>query len=230
MRLVFATGNKGKLREAEEILGADYEILSPGQAGVSGEAEENGSTFKENSLLKAQHLYGLTALDCFADDSGLEVDALGGAPGIYSARYAALPFTSFPADPRELLEVPGTPDHIFSANIDKLLSELGKRSGFGGMPVESRAPLCVYPGKARFRCVLTLILGGQPHFFEGTVEGRIATGRAGCGGFGYDPVFVPDMYPDRTVAELSEDAKNAISHRGVALRKMAAWLKEQGAV
>lgn len=211
MELIFATGNKGKLREAEEILGRGYRILSPEEAGVSAEVEETGKTFKENSLLKALHLYGLTGKDCFADDSGLEVDALGGAPGIYSARYAAMPFKSFPADPRDLVELPGTPDHIFSANIDKLLAELERLDAF--------------EGKARFRCVATLMLGGEPHFFEGAVEGRIARQRSGNGGFGYDPVFIPDAYPDRTIAEIPEDAKNAISHRGVALRRMAAWLR-----
>ncbi len=200
-KLVFATGNPGKLREAREILGAAFEVLSPADAGVSGEAEETGSTFKENSLLKAQYLFDRCGLACFADDSGLEVDDLGGAPGIYSARYAS--------------------DHNFADNIDRVLTELTQ---LGSVP---SAP-GTFPGKARFRCVATLILPGrEPVFFDGAVEGRIARRRCGAGGFGYDPVFVADAYPDRTIAELPEDVKNGISHRGVALRKMAAWLAEQ---
>ena len=190
MDLVFATGNAGKLREAAEILGPGYRVLSPAEVGLQGfDVEETGSTFRENSLLKAQALWHACGLPCFADDSGLEVDALGGAPGIYSARYAS--------------------DHNFASNIDRLLSELANE--------DNRT--------ARFRCVVTLITeDGKPRFFDGACEGRIARERHGAGGFGYDPVFVTDLYPNLTMAELSEDAKNAISHRGVALRLMAAWL------
>ena len=105
MDLVFATGNAGKLREAAEILGAGYRVLSPADVGHPGfDVEETGTTFRENSLLKAQALWQACGLPCFADDSGLEVDALGGAPGIYSARYAS--------------------DHNFASNIDRLLAEL----------------------------------------------------------------------------------------------------------
>lgn len=190
MDLVFATGNAGKLREAAEILGPAYRVLSPADVGLAGfDVEETGTTFRENSLLKARALWQACGLPCFADDSGLEVDALGGAPGIYSARYAS--------------------DHNFASNIDRLLAELNG--------VEDR--------RGRFRCVVTLILSdGKPRFFDGACEGRIARERHGAGGFGYDPVFVPDLYPNLTMAELSEDAKNAISHRGVALRLMAAYL------
>ncbi|MCR5758974.1 MAG: RdgB/HAM1 family non-canonical purine NTP pyrophosphatase [Bacteroidales bacterium] len=198
MKIYFATGNSGKLREAREILGPSFEVLSPLDAGVEGEAEETGATFIENSLLKAQFLFDRLGESCFADDSGLEVDALGGAPGIYSARYAS--------------------DHNFADNIDRLLSELEKI--YGTSDSEE-----TFPGAARFRCVTTLILpDGVPHYFEGTVEGRIARRRHGDGGFGYDPVFVPDAFPCKTIAELPEDVKNGISHRGVALRKMADWL------
>lgn len=190
MDLVFATGNAGKLREAAEILGPGFRVLSPADVGLAGfDVEETGTTFRENSLLKARALWQACGLPCFADDSGLEVDALGGAPGIYSARYAS--------------------DHNFASNIDRLLAELNE--------VEDRS--------GRFRCVVTLILpDGKPHFFDGACEGSIARERHGAGGFGYDPVFVPDLYPNLTMAELSEDAKNAISHRGVALRLMATYL------
>ena len=121
------------------------------------------------------------------------MDALGGAPGVHSARYA-------------------TEGHDFEANIDKLLAELEKHPG--------------EPRTARFRSVVTLIFKGEYHFFEGTLEGVIAMARRGGNGFGYDPVFIPDEYPDNTVAELDDETKNSISHRGKALRAMADWLRE----
>lgn len=194
MKIIFATGNMGKLREAQEILGPDYELVTPAAMGITEDIPETGDTLKENSIQKAMYLYERTGLDCFADDTGLEVDALGGAPGVHSARYA-------------------TDGHDFNANCEKLLNELSKRPG------EART--------ARFRSVVTLIVGGEMHFFEGTMEGSIATVKAGCGGFGYDPVFISDLYPGRTVAELPEETKNEISHRGKALRAMAGWLKNR---
>lgn len=205
MKLIFATGNKGKLREAQEILGPDYELVTPASLGITEDIEETGETLEENSLIKARYLYERTGLDCFADDTGLEVDALGGAPGVHTARYAS------EVALRDGLPVP--PSHDFEANITTLLRELGSRPG------EART--------ARFRSVVTLITGGGVHTFEGVLEGSIATEKAGCGGFGYDPVFIADEYPDRTVAEISEEAKNAISHRGKALRAMAEWLRQR---
>lgn len=209
MKLVFATGNKGKLREAGEILGSEFELLSSAQAGITEDVEETGLTLEENSILKAEFIYSRTGLDCFADDTGLEVDALGGAPGVFTARYAG-------------------EGCCFDDNMNKLLAELAAldeatRAGFTGDT--SAAPSV--PRTARFRSVVTLILNGEKHFFEGVMEGRIALQKAGCGGFGYDPVFIADAYPDRTVAELPEEVKNAISHRGQALRAMAAWLKSE---
>lgn len=192
MKIVFATGNKGKLREAAEILGGGFALLSPAELGITEDIEETGDTLKENSIIKADYIHARTGLDCFADDTGLEVDALGGAPGVHSARYA-------------------TERHDFEANIDKLLAELAKHPG--------------EPRTARFRSVVTLIWKGERHFFEGALEGVIAPARKGDNGFGYDPVFIPDCYPDRTVAELDDEAKNAISHRGKALRAMAEWLR-----
>jgi len=193
MKIIFATANKGKLREAAEILGPDFEVVSPAEMGIYDDIEETGCTLKENSIIKAEYIYSRTGLDCFSDDSGLEVDALDGAPGIHSARYA-------------------TDGHDFEANINKLLDELKKR-----------------PGKertARFRTVITLIMNGEKHFFEGTMEGRIAFERSGDKGFGYDPVFIADRYPDKTIAEYDDDIKNSISHRGQALRKMMEWLRD----
>ena len=193
MKIVFATANAGKLREAAEVLGPGFEIVPPASLGITEDIPETGSTLQENSLQKAQYLFERTGRPSFADDTGLEVDALGGAPGIYSARYAG-------------------PGHDNQANMAKLLAELVR--------LEDRT--------ARFHTVVTLILAdGEPRFFEGTCEGSIARGKRGNGGFGYDPVFLPDAYPGRTLAEVSEEEKNAVSHRGGAVRAMAAWLKSR---
>ncbi len=191
MKIIFATANAGKLREAAEVLGPGFEIVSPASLGITEDIPETGSTLQENSLQKARYLFERTGLPCFADDTGLEVDALGGAPGIYSARYAG-------------------PGHDHQKNMDKLLAELNR--------LEDR--------RARFKTVVTLILAdGVPRFFEGVCEGSIAREKRGTGGFGYDPVFLPDAYPGRTLAEVSEEEKNAVSHRGRAIRAMAAWFK-----
>ena len=199
-RLIFATANPGKLREAREILEPHgFEVVSPYDLGLTKEqvdVEETGKTFEENAIIKVQNLWRLTGLPCFADDSGLVVDALGGAPGIYSARYASLDGSG--------------EDHNFASNIDKLLHNL--------QGVTDR--------KARFVCVVALALPSAGiKTFKGTCEGRIAFEPAGCGGFGYDPVFIADAYPDRTLAEVAESAKHAISHRGNALAAMVDALK-----
>ena len=195
MKLYFATANPHKIREASEILGPGIKLASPFDAGLSGDIPETGNTLEENSIQKARYVYEHLGADCFADDTGLEVEALGGAPGVHTARYAG--------DSREP-----------SANMDKLLRELALLG-----PGASR--------RARFRTCVTLILDGKEHFFEGVMEGRIAYEKAGCGGFGYDPVFIADACPDRTVAEISEDRKNAISHRGNALRALAEYLEDK---
>lgn len=197
MKIVFATGNIHKLREVGEILGPGFQLVMPRDLGVTEDIPETGETLKENSIQKAEYLHDKLGCDCFADDTGLEVDALGGAPGVYSARYAG----------------DAANDHNFDANMDKLLAELAK------LPEGT-------PRTARFKSVITLIINGEKHFFEGTMEGRIAFKKAGCGGFGYDPVFIPDEYPDRTVAELPEETKNEISHRGKSTRAMAQWLHD----
>jgi XTP/dITP diphosphohydrolase len=195
MKIVFATGNKGKLREASEILGDGFELVTPADFGITEDIPETGDTLKENSLQKAQYLYDKCGCDCFADDTGLEVDALGGAPGVYTARYAG-------------------EGKDFNANMDKVLYELS----ILGEGVTRRA---------RFKSVITLMIGGQPHYFEGTLEGVIAHEKSGNGGFGYDPIFIADEYPGMTLADITEEQKNEISHRGKALRAMAAWLKSQ---
>ena len=193
LKIIFATGNKGKLREAAEILGDGFELVSPASLGITEDIEETGETLEENSVIKAEYLYRRTGMNCFADDTGLEVDALGGAPGVHSARYA-------------------TEGHDFNANMDKLLFELSKHPG--------------EPRTARFRSVVTLILDGVVHQFEGIMDGEIAREKSGNGGFGYDPIFMPYEYPGLTAADISEEQKNEISHRGKALRAMAAFLHE----
>ena len=207
MKIIFATGNKGKLREAAEVLGPGYEVVSPADLGIFEEIPETGSSLQENSLQKAQYLFERTGLPCFADDTGLEVDALDGAPGIYSARYAG-------------------PNHDSNANMDKLLAELEVRRSGSANDGPTGSANDETGRRARFHTVVTLILtDGQPRFFEGVCAGAIAREKSGCGGFGYDPIFLPDAYPGRTLAEVSEAEKNAVSHRGKAIRAMADWLK-----
>ena len=194
MKLTFATGNSGKLREASEILGDGFELVSLSDVGITEDIPETGDTLRDNSIQKAQYLYERIGCDCFADDTGLEVDALGGAPGVYTARYAG-------------------EDKDFNKNMDKVLLELQ------GLEGEAR--------KARFKSVITLIINGERHLFEGTLEGVIAHEKSGNGGFGYDPIFIADEYPGLTLADITEEQKNEISHRGKALRAMAEWLKSQ---
>ena len=198
MKLLFATANKNKLREAAEILGDMVQVISPSELNINADVEETGETLQDNSILKARTLYDLSGLDCFADDTGLEVEVLNGAPGVLTARYAAC----FPG---------GALPHDSEANMNRLLEELSEYS-----TPESR--------RARFRTVITLIYEGRQYCFEGIVSGTIAQGKAGNGGFGYDPIFIPDGFGGRTMAEISEDEKNAISHRGRALRSMAEFL------
>ena len=207
MKLVFATGNSGKLREASEILGESFQLVSLAEVGITEDIPETGNTLRANSIQKAQYLYEKVGCNCFADDTGLEVDALGGAPGVYTARYAG-------------------DDKDFNKNMDKVLYEL--------QVIESEARMAQMLGlktkkvsrRARFKSVVTLIIDGKIHLFEGTLEGEIARKKSGNGGFGYDPIFIADEFPGQTLADISEEQKNDISHRGKALRHMAQWLKE----
>ena len=207
MKLVFATGNGGKLREASEILGKGFELVSLADVGISEDIPETGKTLRANSLQKAQHLYEKIGCNCFADDTGLEVDALGGAPGVYTARYAG-------------------DDKDFNRNMDKVLYELSVLETDAHMAADMGLKMKPVSRRARFKSVVTLIVDGQIKIFEGTLEGVISRTKSGNGGFGYDPIFIADEYPGQTLADISEDEKNAISHRGKALRAMAAWLHE----
>ena len=208
MKLVFATGNSGKLREASEILGEGFELVSLAQVGITEDIPETGKTLSANSLLKAQYLYDRIGCNCFADDTGLEVDALGGAPGVYTARYAG-------------------EDKDWNQNMDKVLHELQILETEASMAASLGLKMKPVSRRARFKSVITLIINGEKHMFEGTLEGVIAREKSGNGGFGYDPIFIADEYPGLTLADITEEQKNEISHRGKALRAMAEWLKSQ---
>ncbi|MBO5808789.1 MAG: RdgB/HAM1 family non-canonical purine NTP pyrophosphatase [Bacteroidales bacterium] len=208
MKLTFATGNSGKLREASEILGEGFELVSLAEAGITEDIPETGNTLRANSIQKARYLYDKTGCDCFADDTGLEVDALGGAPGVYTARYAG-------------------DDKDFNKNMDKVLYELQRMEAESSMAAGVGLKTKPVSRKARFKSVITLIINGSLHLFEGNLEGVIARSKSGNGGFGYDPIFIADEYPGLTLADITEEQKNEISHRGKALRAMAEWLKSQ---
>lgn len=189
MKIVFATNNKHKLEEIKDILGKDFEIVSLAEIGCHEDIPETGLTLEENARQKSTYIVEHYNHDCFADDTGLEVDALNGEPGVHSARYAE-----------------GT-DHDSEANMRKLLSKMAN--------VKDRT--------ARFRTVISLIINGVEHQFEGRVEGRIATEKHGKEGFGYDPIFIPEGY-NKSFAELGEEVKNQISHRARAVKKLAEYL------
>jgi XTP/dITP diphosphohydrolase len=185
-RVVLATGNAGKQREFAALLAPlGFEIVTQASLGIAS-AEETGSTFEDNALLKARHASRAARLPALADDSGIEVDALGGRPGVFSARFAG----------------PGASD---TDNNTLLLSELA------GQPAESR--------RARYRCVIAYVRFADdpaPLYARGAWEGYIALEPAGTGGFGYDPLFVPEGMTV-TAAQMPAADKNAVSHRGVAL-------------
>ena len=191
MKLIFATNNAHKREEAQAILGPSFQVVTPASLGFPGDLAETHDTLRGNSIQKACAVWNLFQADCFADDTGLEVDALDGAPGVYSARYAGS-------------------DKDPAANRRRLLKELE------GRPFAERT--------ARFRCVVSLIQNGVLHVFEGTCEGHIALQESeGVQGFGYDSIFVPDGL-DRTIAEISIEEKNQLSHRGKAMRLLQCHL------
>ena len=188
MKIVFATNNAHKLAEVQAVLGDAYELVTPRMCGVEEEIPENQPTLEGNASEKSHYLRARTGLDCFADDTGLEVEALDGAPGVHSARYAS-------------------DGHDFAANNRLLLRNLEGQTN----------------RRARFRTVISLLLGGEEHLFEGVVQGRIIDHEQGSEGFGYDPLFIPDGY-DRTFAQMTTEQKNAVSHRARAVRKLADYL------
>lgn len=189
--VVFASHNAGKIKEIKELLQPFGINVKSALDMELPDVEETGSTFAENSLLKSQTIAELTGLPCIADDSGLCVDALNGAPGVYSARYA--------------------PNRDFDKGMEKLLAEMAQS------PNKSR--------KAHFSCVISLAFpNGGYELFEGRVDGYIAAEKQGSGGFGYDPLFIPDGFA-KSFAQMSKDEKNQMSHRGRAVEKLKAYLK-----
>ena len=196
MKIVFATNNEHKLSEIRSILADSMEVLSLADIGCHVDIPETGNTLEENALQKAQYVYDHYHLSVFADDTGLEVNALGGAPGVHTARYA------------------GGEGHDSEANTRKLLHEL---SGVADRKARFRTAIAL---------LLLPQEGEQPvqKLFEGVVEGEITTEKRGEKGFGYDPVFKPEGY-DGTFAELGVDVKNHISHRARAVKKLCEYLK-----
>lgn len=207
--LVLASNNAHKLEEIRAILGNDFDIKSLNDIGCYDDIPETGATFRDNALQKAKYVKEHFGYDCFADDSGLEVEALNGEPGVFSARYAA-----------KNGHTPSAADKD-NANMDTLLQKLAS------LPASQPSAFSAdsHPTwKACFRTSIALIYAGEEHFFDGIVNGRIITEKRGTGGFGYDPIFIPEGY-DQTFAELGNDVKNGISHRARAVAKLAQFLK-----
>ena len=201
MKIVFATNNRNKLAEIRSILGDRFEIVSLKDIGCDVDIPETGTTLEENAMQKARYIYDNYGLSVFADDTGLEVDALGGAPGIYSARYA------------------GGAGHDSEANMTKLLAELGENNNRKARFRTVIALLLKNDSAADNNRTKP-----DEQLFEGIAEGEIIRERRGGEGFGYDPIFMPQGY-DKTFAELGLDIKNKISHRAKAVERLAEYLK-----
>jgi XTP/dITP diphosphohydrolase len=190
MELVFATANQNKAKEIQTLIPSAVKIKSLNDINCVEDIPETQTTIEGNASQKAFYVFEKYKVNCFADDTGLEVEALNGRPGVLSARYAG-----------EMKDA--------NANMDKILLELAG--------VENR--------KARFKTVISLVINGKEHLFEGIVDGVVLTHKLGAEGFGYDPIFVPNGY-DKTFAELSIAEKNKISHRARAVNKLVEYLNQ----
>lgn len=188
--ICFATNNANKLRELQNMLAADFKVLGLKDIGCDVDIPETSETIEGNSLLKAEYVWEHYQIDCFADDTGLEITALNGEPGVYSARYAGIPKND-------------------QHNIAKVLENLKGKAD----------------RSAQFKTVITLMQAGKAIQFEGIAKGTMRAELSGAKGFGYDPVFEPAGY-DITFAEMSMEEKNAISHRGKAVRKLVNYLTQ----
>lgn len=188
MKILLATQNRNKVKEIAELLDERFQLLDLNDFPVNEDLPETGDTFAANALQKARYVFDKFGIPTIADDSGIEADALNGAPGIYSARYAGEE-----KDPEK--------------NMNKLLNEMAVHSN----------------KTARFRCAMAFISEQGEYVFEGKIEGKIILERRGNGGFGYDPVFIPEGY-DLTFSELSSEVKNKISHRAIAMQKLVNFL------
>ncbi len=190
-KIVFATNNKNKAEEVQALLGPAYKVLTLEDIGCQEDIPETAGTLDGNAKQKAAYVYNKYGMNCFADDTGLEVESLGGEPGIYSARYAGSQRNS-------------------EDNMALLLQKMEGKTN----------------RNARFRTVVALVIDGEYSFFEGIAEGEITTEKSGVKGFGYDPIFLPKNQ-SKTFAELTKTAKNKISHRGKAVRKLINYLKNR---
>jgi len=188
-KLVFATNNQHKTEEIRLALKGQYEVLNLADIGCDADIPETADTFEGNASLKSKYVVDHFNLDCFADDSGLEVEAINNEPGVFSARYGGS---------RDSLE-------NIKLVLKKMEGEVNR--------------------KARFKTVISLMLEGENHLFEGIVNGIIREDLSGSNGFGYDPIFQPDGY-NITFAQMDMKEKNKISHRAIALKKMIDFLKE----
>lgn len=201
MEIIFATGNANKLKEVKALLGEQFQIKNLKDIGFEDDIPEPYKTIEENSAHKAQTIYDLYKINVMAEDTGLEVEALDGAPGVYSARYAGWE---------------GDPSQKAQKNMDKLLSELAKLEESGNTTNPSNR-------KAHFKTVATLILDGKQHQFTGILEGEIIDEARGDNGFGYDPVFKV-AGSSKTLAEITSKEKNTISHRALAFKQLIDFL------
>ena len=188
-KLVFATNNDHKLRELRQILPSEFELLSLNDIGCFEEIPETGPTLEVNASQKSFYIWNKYGINCFADDTGLEIEALFNEPGVFSARYAG-------------------EDKSADANMTKVLEKLGNQTN----------------RKARFRCVISLVIEGVENQFEGIVDGKILTEKQVQDGFGYDPIFIPDGYL-HSFAQMSSNEKNQISHRGRAVELLVDYLR-----
>jgi XTP/dITP diphosphohydrolase len=197
MKLVFATNNPHKLKEVKRLLSCNHELLGLSEAGIETEIPETQNTIEGNASQKSNFIFSNYNINCFADDTGLEVEALNGAPGVFSARFSLIGDIVYPKM------------EVSEGNNRKLLYLLSDQVN----------------RKARFRTVISLIINGKEYFFEGIVNGYISRELKGIGGFGYDPLFVPKGFK-KTFAELDIDQKNRISHRAIATKKLIKFLDE----
>ena len=187
--LIFASNNEHKAEEIRKIIGKSFVIKTLKESGININIPEPHDTLEENATEKSSVIYRLTKMDCFSEDTGLEVDALNGEPGVKSARYAD--------------------DEPLKNNIDKLLNKLKNKSN----------------RTAQFRTVISLMLKGKEHQFQGACKGTIIAKQRGEKGFGYDPVFMPEG-SNKTFAEMDIEEKNTYSHRRKAIEKLVRFLKQ----
>jgi len=197
MNLIFATNNLHKLNEIRMLTHSNIRISGLDEAGFTGEIPEDFPSLEQNASQKSWYIYRKLSQNCFADDTGLEVEALNGQPGVYSARFSKMGELQYP----EM--------EVSEGNIRKLLELM--------LNVENR--------NARFRTVISLIIGGVEYQFEGIVKGTIAKSKSGCNGFGYDPIFIPEG-EKQTFAQMDMERKNLISHRALATKKLITFLNK----